>query len=423
MLTSDLTRARRRNGRIEPIPLTPKDRERLLPAAEHLALAAQECVGKTRAEFEAACAEAPARPTDYKIVKGLRKLIEDRCVFEAHFKSQRGAEPWELRRAVFSRAAEIRRNAETPDQFDADALLASTGAEFDLTPEEAETALFADLKQNHLLTQFKRIDAESLLDAYETGQKQAILLRAARVTIEFPKPDPGGARLFFRKLKFRRLLYTARQLEGGGYEVEIDGPFSLFRLTTAYGLQLALMLPVLDECGLWRLRADIVWKPNPKPYLFELEGGREFSAGRDNEPLADEVQQLKERFLQLESEWEVETARELLDMPGVGLCVPDLAFTRKGEPFRVYLEALGYWSREAVWRRVELAEAGMKEPVIFAFSSRLRVSEEALDEDLPSELLSYKGVVSAKAVLERLENMWARRKALPSASGFPPALE
>ena len=405
MLTSDLTRARRRNGRIEPIPLKPNDRERLLPAAEHLTRSAQSCVGKTRAEFEAACAEAPARPTDYKILKGLRKLIEDRCVFE----ERSGAEPSELRRAVFSRAAEMRRNADNLDEFDADALLKSTGAEFNLSPQEAETALFADLKQNRLLTQFKRIDAESLLNAYEMAQKQAILLRAARVTIAFPKPDPGGMRLFFRKLKFRRLLYTARHLEGGGYEVEIDGPFSLFRLTTAYGLQLALMLPVLDECGQWKLRADIVWKPNPKPYLFELESESEIGEGQDDERLADEVEQLKERFLGLESEWEVETARELLDMPGVGLCVPDLAFTRKGEPFRVYFEALGYWSREAVWRRVELAEAGMKEPVIFAFSSRLRVSEEALDEDLPSELLSYKGVVSAKAVLERLENMWARR--------------
>lgn len=405
MLTNDLTRARRRNGRIEPIPLKPNDRERLLPAAEHLTRSAQDCVGKTRAEFEAACAEAPARSTDYKILKGLRKLIEDRCVFE----ERSGAEPSELRRAVFSRAAEMRRNAENLDEFDADALLKSTGAEFNLSPQEAETALFADLKQNRLLTQFERIDAESLLNAYETAQKQAILLRAARVTIAFPKPDPGGMRLFFRKLKFRRLLYTARQLKGGGYEVEIDGPFSLFRLTTAYGLQLALMLPVLDECGQWKLRADIVWKPNPKPYLFELESESVIGEGQDDERLADEVEQLKERFLGLESEWEVETARELLDMPGVGLCVPDLAFTRKGEPFRVYFEALGYWSREAVWRRVELAEAGMKEPVIFAFSSRLRVSEEALDEDLPSELLSYKGVVSAKAVLERLENMWARR--------------
>ena len=70
---------------------------------------------------------------------------------------------------------------------------------------------------------------------------------------------------------------------------------------------------------------------------------------------------------------------------------------------RVYFEALGYWSREAVWRRVELVEAGMPQPIIFAVSRRLRVSEEVLDEKLPGQLYVYAGVISARAVEERLE--------------------
>ena len=59
--------------------------------------------------------------------------------------------------------------------------------------------------------------------------------------------------------------------------------------------------------------------------------------------------------------------------------------------------------RQAVIDRVELVEAGLTEPVIFALSSRLRVSEKILDDALPGELYVYKGVMSAKAVLERLE--------------------
>ena len=43
-----------------------------------------------------------------------------------------------------------------------------------------------------------------------------------------------------------------------------------------------------------------------------------------------------------------------LDLPGVGLSAPDLVFERAGAT--IYLEVMGYWSRDAVWRRVELVE-------------------------------------------------------------------
>jgi predicted nuclease of restriction endonuclease-like RecB superfamily len=72
---------------------------------------------------------------------------------------------------------------------------------------------------------------------------------------------------------------------------------------------------------------------------------------------------------------------------------------------RVYLEVMGYWSRAAVWQRVELVQAGLAETVVFAVSSRLRVSEEILDAELPSALYVYKGTMSARAIAERLETM------------------
>jgi predicted nuclease of restriction endonuclease-like RecB superfamily len=92
-----------------------------------------------------------------------------------------------------------------------------------------------------------------------------------------------------------------------------------------------------------------------------------------------------------------------LDLPGIGLCVPDLTFTHAATDRRVYLEVMGYWSRDAVWRRVEMVEAGLPHTVIFAVSSRLRVSEEALGDDLPGQLYVYKGVMSARAIAERLD--------------------
>ena len=103
--------------------------------------------------------------------------------------------------------------------------------------------------------------------------------------------------------------------------------------------------------------------------------------------------------------WSLEVANDLLELPGVGLCVPDFVCIHALTGACVFIEVMGYWSRDAVWRRVELVQAGLSQPIIFAVSSRLRVSEEVLDADLPGQLYVYKGTMSPKAILERLEKL------------------
>ena len=69
----------------------------------------------------------------------------------------------------------------------------------------------------------------------------------------------------------------------------------------------------------------------------------------------------------------------------------------------VCIEVLGFWSRDAVWRRIELAQQGLPVPVIFVVSKHLRVSEEVLDDSLEGEIYVYKNSMRPRAVLERLE--------------------
>jgi hypothetical protein len=64
---------------------------------------------------------------------------------------------------------------------------------------------------------------------------------------------------------------------------------------------------------------------------------------------------------------------------------------------------LGFWSRDAVWKRIELVERGLPHPMVFAVSKHLRVSEEALGDDHPAALYVYSRKMSAGAVLERVE--------------------
>lgn len=400
MLTTDLVRVRRRGGRIETPPLRAAEKQRLLGVAECYVDAARAGVGDTRAAFEAACDDVPHHPTDYRLVRGLRKLVEDRCSFEA-----RGdVDPIALRRSVFGRAAAARRVLGDAESFDAESIIAAAAAELELRGGDVRDGLFADLKENHVLTGFDAIGGSALVAAYETAQKQAVLLRAVRVVVTLQRPEPRGLRLFFRRLKFHRLLYVATRLPDGACRIEIDGPFSLFRSVTTYGLQLALLLPILDACGPgWELDADVLWGPQRRPATYRLEGSPAANPVHEDAGLPDEVARLRDRFRKLETPWTVEIARTLLDLPGVGLCVPDLVFIHRGAGRRVYFEALGYWSREAVWRRVDLVQAGLRQPIVFAVSSRLRVSEEVLDGDLPGRLYVYKGAMSARAVEERLD--------------------
>jgi predicted nuclease of restriction endonuclease-like RecB superfamily len=82
----------------------------------------------------------------------------------------------------------------------------------------------------------------------------------------------------------------------------------------------------------------------------------------------------------------------------VGVIVPDLVLKRGRD--RVFVELLGFWSRDAVWKRVELVEAGLSERVVFCASERLRVREAVLDDDRAS-LYVWKGVPQPKKVLDR----------------------
>jgi predicted nuclease of restriction endonuclease-like RecB superfamily len=136
-----------------------------------------------------------------------------------------------------------------------------------------------------------------------------------------------------------------------------------------------------------------------------LEGGL---TTRTTEPprLADEVAALVRAFETGTSRWRATPSDAILTLPGVGLCVPDLTFERDGK--KVHLEVMGYWSRDAVWKRIELVQAGLATPIVFAVSKRLRVSEEVLGDDASGALYVYAQVMSARAIEAKLDALAAR---------------
>jgi predicted nuclease of restriction endonuclease-like RecB superfamily len=402
VLTADLVNARRRGAELRLVALDPPGRERARALAEALVAVAAAHVGRTREDLVGAMSAVEAGPREHRLRDGLVKLIEDRCEWNA----AGDADPEAVRRDVFTRASAARAALGGADRFDRAAVLAEVARERDTSPEAIEQTLFADLRGSHVLVAFAELPAQSLVDLYENAQAQAVLLRAVRVRVDVHCASAHALRALFRRLKFLRLLHTVSR-QGEGHRIVIDGPFSLFESVTKYGLQLALVLPALEGCDRWRLEADIRWGKERTPLVFRL-AGEASKVGGTAAPLPDEVEALVRGFRALETSWRVSTNTRILDLPGVGLSIPDLVFERRpadGPPERVYLEVMGYWSRAAVWKRVELVRAGLAERVLFAVSAKLRVSEEVLDDDLPGALYVYKHALSARAIAERLERL------------------
>jgi uncharacterized protein len=398
VLTADLVRARRQGSELRVTELSSKQRPRALELTRDFVALAEAHVGQTRAELEEAFSSVDVAASEHKLALGLRKLVEDRLEFEM----ESAQDPRELRAQVFVAAAHERREQGPGEPLDRDAFLAREAAKRDCTVEQLLRALYADLRHAQVVRGFAAVEPAHLVERYDLAQKQAVLLRAIDVTAEVRCRDAYAYRGLFRKLKFFRLLHRIEALDTGGYRVHIDGPFSLFSSANKYGLELALALPALLACDEYKVSANIRWGKERKPLTFAIEGRASL---RDSEParLPDEIAAFLTRFVALDSAWSAEAASDILELPGVGLCVPDLRFVHRSTGELVYLEALGYWSRDAVWKRVELCERGLTSRVIFALSTRLRVSEEVLGDVSTSELYVYKGTMSAREVLRRLE--------------------
>lgn len=402
MLTADLVNARRRGNELRLTSLDASARASARSIAAVLVSTASSLVGRTREELLLALSAVDVGPREYRLKDGLVKLIEDRCEFDA----AGGEEPHSLRRDVFARASAARAALEASERFDRRAVIAEIARERGASEDSIERSLFADLRGAHLLVAFDALSADALVGAYERAQAQAVLLRAVKVTVDVRCASAAVLRGLFRRLKFLRLLHAISKHEDG-HRIVIDGPFSLFESVTKYGLQLALVLPAFDECDAWELEADIRWGKDRTPLVFRLAGDAARAARREAAALPDEVEALVRSFVALESSWQVRANTEILELPGIGLSIPDLVFERRrldGRD-RVFLEVMGYWSRAAVWKRVELVQAGLGERVLFAVSSRLRVSEDVLEDDLPGALYVYKQTLSARTIADRLEQL------------------
>lgn len=404
MLGFSQVRARREGDRLLLKELKPKQRLRAVEIAEQYLSLTAGAVGLAREEIERELDTVELRPSERRLGLGMRKLIEDASEY-----ARGGAhDPAALRGQLFFDAARARRAGTVDQPFDRERVLGLSAARLGLSSAELEASLYADLRGAERLVRGPELEPEALVVAYERAQVQALLLRAVEVTADVRCRSPDAYRDLFRKLKFRQLLYRLEPRPDGGYRIVIDGPFSLFEPVTKYGLELSMMLPVLETCDNLELTARVLWGSRREPLVFQHRRVGTDSTALEPSPPREEVEELLSAFSAPGGEWRARISNQILDLPGVGVCVPDLVFSHRSGGDPVYLELLGLWSRDAVWRRVELVEQGLTQRIVFAVSARLRVSEHALGDRSSAALYVFRGQPNPRALERKLEALRAR---------------
>jgi hypothetical protein len=412
LLTADLVHVQRRGDRLVVVSLTQAERPRALDLATTALALVRAHLGLPRGALLEAWGQVATAPSETRLARALFKLALDTCEFD----EGSAIDPIELRRELFTQAAHCRQTS--PGEFARSLLLQEIARSRGVDVDTLEEALYADLPTAHVLRKADLPSPEGLLSTYAIAQHQAVLLRAVHLHARIFSANAAGYRALFRRLKFHRLLYTISKLSHRkGYALDIDGPLSLFEQTSKYGLRLALALPAIMDCDAWDVTAELRWGKDRRPLNYHLRGTPSAREVAPSAELPDEVANLLSELLGQVSQWQVAPAEAVLDLPGIGVCVPDLEFVHRTSGQCVFLEVLGFWSRAAVWKRIELAEAGLPHPVVFAVSKHLRVSEEALGDDTPAALYVYARTMNARAVLERVESVARRCLASKAAPG------
>lgn len=387
----------RRGNRILPRHIEADDPGHLQTAADLMLIIVQH-TGRRRAELERALDEYIGIGTDYKILRGLIKLLLDRCEFE----TISARDPSDVRRALFIKAA-AHHPLITDDEL-RQRLIAEAATALECSPEEVMEGLYADLAGNQRLIAFEELGAAELLDRYNLAQAQALLYRCSEMRVWIEPQEPGITRRLFAEIKAFRLIHAIKGNPEMGYEVRLSGPVSIFHRSQRYGIQMAVFLPALLLYPGWRMRAEIGTKKGAA--YFELDSQQSRLRSHyliDNlSPQDSLLAKLIEDWRSLQSEWQIEPNQQVIDLGG-STFVPDVIFNRSdGDP--VYLEMLGYWTPRHLSERLkEFARAGFTNYLIVA-SEELRCSRDAPTQ-IPTNVFIFKKSLNAHELQSRLTRL------------------
>jgi len=251
MLPLDLLRARRRRGTIRPLYAS----EDKLGLARTLISVFKAHVDGKRGELREALSRCEELGYNYKLVRGIAAVLEDRCIFQ----TLAYIDPTEARHAVFEETG----GRVVATEQDRRRVLAAAAFRLGVSTEDLDASLYADLWDEQVLTDFDPPTPQELLKEYNFALTLALITQARRIELTYRGRDEelelvgeslGRCRVHeaggFSKLTIERLQSS----RAGQHASELEA--LLYRLVFRKG---------------WRLSAEVAYRSRKgKRYLFEL---------------------------------------------------------------------------------------------------------------------------------------------------------
>lgn len=406
MLPTDLLSHRQNGETIIPQRLN-IDRKNINLAKESIECFT-EAIGKPQAELDKRLQELEGDSPNYRVKRGLAHLLKSGFTT---FEIISPIEPPELRQRVFATAAES-----IPSQRSTELILEKLASKFseelnrEVLPNEIRNGLYADLQENRILTEFEPPTPEELLHRYNLSQVQGIFYRASHIQLNAHRNDPGEYKLLFRYLKLFQLMTYIEGDADTGFTLTIDGPYSLFKPSTRYGLALAKMLPALLHVTKWSLHATLL---NRDPYTGAWKTGKftlnsncelvsHYPPGKPYDSMLEAS--FADRWQKTKTEWQLEREVDLIPIPG-SVMIPDFRLVHpEGQTY--LLEIVGYWRPEYLKKKFAQVRSAECDNLILAVSERLNLEKAGVKvEEVAVPLVWFKDKLLPKKVLEVLDSL------------------
>lgn len=404
MLPSDLLISRFQGETIQPKRLALNATNRAM--AEDLIQLFQGQVGQTQASLNRQLQELEGEDTNYRIKRGLAHILRNSF---ASFDMVSPLEPVELRQRVFALAA-LAVPSPGAAQGHLSALSRQLSQELDrqVTIAEIRRGLYADLQDNRILIEFDAPSPDALIHRYNLSQTQGVFYKASELVMHLYRNDPGQYKLMFRYLKLFRLMTYIEGDADQGFTITIDGPASLFKASTRYGVDIAKLIPAILHVNRWRLTATLQIKDSytnqSKPRQFTLDSDCDlvthYPPGKTYDSMIEES--FVNRWPTDKTPWRLEREVDLVPIPG-SVMIPDFRLVHP-DGREYLLEIVGYWRPEYLRKKFAQVRKSEQDNLILAISERLNLEKAGVDaKTLPAQVVWFKNKLQPKVVLEVLD--------------------
>jgi hypothetical protein len=354
--------------------------------------------GVSKAKLDENILEIEAKYTDYKLVRGICHLLEQRCVYALpgrtfpHGGNNNAMNAINLRRKIFEESS---RNGYPATEDERKQILQKFATESDLTTDELEIAMWADLDKNKYLKNFESLSPLQLISWYNISILQSLLLNC--IKLEFSVYGGFSWKKILRKIKQLGLmyfLYHENNLESESNKqtrnqemvfnskkdkrviCTVEGPLSIVRLTDKYGTAMAKLIPLIIFTDIWSIDAIILRKSISgvrKTYRFQIsnkdkdlplfdaskvqpQSASNMNSGSIYKNAIDNFDSIVEKkfmdkFLKFSIGWNLIREPDPLILSNGKAFIPDFVFEKYG--IKVYLEIVGFWTSEYLKRKLE----------------------------------------------------------------------